>query len=172
MPKTDPLIHRYKPTSTSKGLLARLVAKIAITDDLDACWPWTGSTIRGYGQIRVGNGPKLAHRVVYEIEHDVNLKKGQVVCHRCDNPPCCNPNHFFIGTQADNLADMTAKGRRSFGFAVGEKQGLSKLTEDDVREIRRAKAAGETLRSLAKRFSVAPGNIHMIVHRQTWKHVS
>lgn len=83
----------------------------------DACWLWLGARdAREYGRIAVGSKrdgamrSTPAHRVAFTLDGGA-LADGQVACHRCDNPPCCNPAHIFAGTQADNLADMRAKGR-------------------------------------------------------------
>lgn len=158
-------------------------SKVDQSGGADACWPWIGSLgTEGYGQVRINKRLVRTHRVAYELTNgplDANLS----VCHRCDNPPCCNPSHLFSGTQADNMADCSAKGRVPSGAnsslsrnkkrAKGEDNGLSKLTEHQVREIRLLCAtSGKSKRSIARRFGVTDVLIGQIVRGKIWKHVS
>lgn len=77
----------------------------------DECWPWTGAvTGKGYGKISLAYRHRNAHRVAFELWHGP-IPDGLLVCHRCDNRPCCNPAHLFVGTAKDNAEDMMAKGR-------------------------------------------------------------
>ena len=79
----------------------------------DGCWEWTGATqFPGYGKLGLGDGARVgyAHRISWEL-HYGSIPEGMEVLHRCDNPPCSRPDHLFLGSQADNLADMRAKGR-------------------------------------------------------------
>lgn len=137
----------------------------------DECWPWIGSRLSaGYGGFRWGRGQNdLAHRVAYEFA------KGPLgdllVCHKCDNPPCCNPSHLFAGTQAENLADMDRKGRRSKTGSPGEKHPKAIITEKDVLNIRRERAAGELLRVLAAKYKCSEATIDAVYYRRAWKHV-
>jgi len=97
---------------------------------------------------------------------------GLCVLHRCDNRLCCNPSHLFLGTRADNSADMAAKGRARPSFLRGEAHGNAKLSEEDVREIRRAASCGATERGLSARFHVTPACIHQVVSRRAWRHIA
>lgn len=93
--------------------IAAFLAQVAVGDP-DECWEWQGSRSNlGYGAVAVrgtGYGPTGAHRVAYGIANG-GIPDGMYVCHSCDNPPCCNPNHLFVGTHRDNMRDMDEKGR-------------------------------------------------------------
>lgn len=140
--------------------------------DPDECWMWLGGSARGgYGTITEGGryGRRLrASRVSYEI-HNGPIPEGMFVCHTCDNPPRVNPSHLWIGTAADNHADMDAKGRRRYG--TGRSKPNAKLTESRVREIRRRVGEGETRASVAREFGVHSGVVVRVVQRQAWAHV-
>lgn len=135
----------------------------------DACWPWTGSlTPNGYGSTSVDGRPELAHRRAWVLAYGP-ISAGMSVCHRCDNRPCCNPRDFFLGTQAENMADAVAKGR----LARGEGNGMARLAESDVVEIRSAYAAGGvTMQELADRYNVSNPHISDIVNGRVWRHVA
>lgn len=136
----------------------------------DGCWPWlAGKSSRGYGSFHFGNRVVSAHRFAYEQTHGP-LPEGLSVCHRCDNPICCRPEHLFAGTPAENSADMTAKGR-----AVGH-PGLNYqavLTADQIREIRAAYAPRVvTCRALADRYGISPMAVHRIVTGRAYADVA
>lgn len=133
---------------------------------LGACWEWQGGrTPKGYGQCSVGGGrTRGAHRVAFEVWNE-EIAAGNVVCHRCDNPPCINPAHLFQGSHSDNFRDMQAKGRDR--YARGEKHGIAKLTDTDVDEIRALASSGSKYGDLASRFSVSSSNIGRIVRGQS-----
>lgn len=143
----------------------------------DECWYWTGAhTPAGYGVISVNNHMTTAHRIVYILiygEVDDNL----IVCHTCDNPPCCNPNHLFIGTHKTNAEDKVKKGRQPRGDKIsfrmrGEKNPHSILTKKQVFEIRKAVInKTDTQRQLAAKHGVQVACISKIITRRTWKHI-
>ena len=114
----------------------------------------------------------LAHRAAWEVANgpipDGEGWHGTVVLHTCDNRLCCNPAHLRLGTQADNVRDMDAKGRRVAVLRHGEDHHMTKITEDDVRAIR---ASAERAGILAARYGLDRHTITTIRKRKTWKHV-
>lgn len=131
------------------------------------CWLWQLSTNRGYGQIRVKDKMKKAHRVSYE-EFIGPIPNGLLVRHVCNNTICLNPFHLLVGTHQDNSDDKLRANRQ----AKGADNGRAKLTEDQVREIRRLYETGRySYSELARMFNVSKTPIHHIVNRQTWRHI-
>jgi hypothetical protein len=135
------------------------------------CWVWTGVTSpKGYGLARAGRKRRVpAHRLAYVLANGPMplFTNGKLTCvlHHCDNPPCCNPEHLFLGSNRDNIDDMLTKGRSR----KGEKHGRAKLTEETVRAIL---ASAETDKALAAKFGVTSTNIIAIRQRTTWKHLT
>ena len=163
--------------------------------DKSACLEWNGArNARGYGTRRYLGKSCLAHRVAWILAHG-DIPEGMCVLHRCDNPPCCNPEHLFLGTQADNIADMHAKGRarKAVGdqhprrlhpekwarernhthlhpeTVRGEKNPRAKLTRAKVEELRSRHACGESLRELARQLQMDRSTISDAVKGVTWK---
>lgn len=137
----------------------------------DVCWEWQqGCNGEGYGLWWDGTKQYYTHRVAYEAKYGP-IPPGQLVCHTCDNRKCCNPSHFFLGTITDNMRDRTTKGRTK--VAVGEAQGLHKLTADQVKDIRAEYATGSTsYRKLAEKYGVSHTVIRYVVVGKTWQSVS
>ena len=134
----------------------------------NGCWLWSRPIhVRGYGRIWDGSKVVGAHRLSYEL-HSGPIPSGLFVCHRCDEPTCVNPEHLFLGTNADNAADCKAKGRTRKGIDHNQ----AKLTDDAVRSVREALAAGDRQRDIAKRFGVSQRCVSSIHRRVTWGHVS
>lgn len=158
----------YMAFRRSVDPIARFWEKVKIGGP-DECWPWQAATgPKGYGVFGTGGAKatKLAHVYAYELKNGP-VPKGLCVCHSCDNPPCVNDTHHFLGTRADNNADMRRKGRH----ARGETNGHAKLTSAIILEIRAAFAAGERNGILAKRYGLTSSRITRIVHRTEWSHL-
>lgn len=146
--------------------IAYFWSRIDCSGGPDACWPWLYSTAgKGYGSLSIGphNGRMrlLAHRVAWVLTYGPMTKP--FVCHRCDNPLCCNPAHLFQCTCSENLLDMFAKGRHPKAGA--------RLTPDDVREMRRRWASGEGLTLLGRAFGVTRSNAWLVITHKTWRDV-
>lgn len=141
---------------------------------MDGCIEWQKSCSgSGYGQIKVGGRKgKLwrAHRWSWVQVHGP-IPEGLCVLHRCDNRRCVNVDHLFLGTMADNSADMWAKGRGWTPGLRGSAHPLAKLDEVKVRMIRREHAAGASIKELAARYGVGSPNICHITSGRTWKGV-
>ena len=163
---------------------------------LSGCWLWHSTVNReGYGVLRWRGRQHKAHRLAFQFA--TGIAPGDLfVCHRCDVPACVNPDHLFLGTPAENMADRDAKGRTSRGekhsramegkaprgdatFARrhperlrrGEAHPHAKLTAEQVESIRSALSAGETQPSLARKYGVAKSLIWAIGTRRAWRHV-
>ena len=176
---------------------ARFWSQVDKSPHPKGCWIWTGAKARfgGYGRF-FASGWHGAHRFAWELKHGPIPDK-LLACHTCDNPPCCNPDHIFLGTHLDNFADMRAKGRSAKGdknhtrqhpeTVRGERNPNAKLTAIQVAEIRAAyqgdgrktkvgglhgRASTPTLKQLAAQYGVAFSVIHGIVSGQIWKDIS
>lgn len=141
------------------------------------CWVWTAGFFRiiahgkhyFYGNLTLpGHKSVYAHRFSWEIAHNQPIPKGIHILHKCDNPPCVNPDHLFIGTPSDNMRDMATKGRT--GVKYGEKNWNSKLTRELVEEIRKRYSSTRiSQRQLAKEYGVTQTAIFYILKGKNWK---
>jgi len=133
----------------------------------DECWLWTGSLFQpqGYGRVIVNRKRQKAHRVAWEITRGA-IPEGKWVLHKCDNPPCCNPAHLYLGNVIDNARDMMERGRRK--GPIGTEHPLAKLNTEKVQQIR---AARGTIHKIAQRYGVADSLISRIRLRKSWKQV-
>lgn len=155
----------------------RFEAKVDRSGGPDACHLWTASVNEhGYGSMRYGGenyAPgKLhrAHRMALELSLGEPIPAELMVLHKCDNPPCVNPLHLFLGTQKDNMSDAARKGRlsgRRTGAPKGSQNGHAKLTDEQVLAIR----ASKTPYLFGRTLGITKGTIHGIVAGNTWKHL-
>ena len=162
----------------------------------DTCWNWKGPKSGGYGVLWIKEVPVRAHRYSYEL-HKEQIPAGILVCHRCDNPACVNPDHLFLGSQQDNMDDKVAKGRQCRGddhwmrqpperrlvgdkngmvrhpekAARGEAHGRSKLNEELVRKIRILYSEHFTQYEIADAMGVSQPVISSVLRGATWGHV-
>jgi hypothetical protein len=137
-----------------------------------ACWGWSSTRVRGYGRLYGEHGRRVAaHRFSWEL-HFGPIPPGMHVLHRCDNPPCTNPDHLFLGTQADNLADGRTKGRVGhFTTDQLDARPQNKLTGPQVLAMRTARQAGEQLKSIAARFGVSRWAARKAIGGASWQWV-
>lgn len=134
------------------------------------CWEWTATRSgRGYGRFYIGKTPMQASRVAYKIANG-DFDQSLHVCHKCDNPPCCNPSHLFLGTASENIRDAVAKGR--WHDFRGEKNVLHKLTADQALEVRKIHASkSKTIAQIAAMFGLTESGAEKIIYRKRWKHI-
>ena len=135
--------------------------------DLGRCVLWTGTkAAKSYGVAYQGAKRVKAHRAAWEATHGP-IPAGMLVCHHCDTPACVNVAHLFLGSNVDNMADQKAKGRQ----AIGTRNPNARLSEDDVKHVRRRLANGEQGRAIAKSYGVSENVISLIKRGITWVHV-
>lgn len=138
-----------------------LLSDCFVESGLSGCWEWTGRRhSHGYGLL----DGVYAHRIAFELHYGRALGRDTHVCHTCDNPPCVNPTHLFVGTHADNMTDMAKKLRVR----------TAKLTPDAIRYIRENyKCHHRTFGAipLGKRFGVNRQAIERVAHGRGWSHV-
>ncbi len=131
-------------------------------------------TYNGYPRVRHFGKRWRANRLVWTLERGP-IPEGLFVCHQCDNPLCVNPDHLFLGTQADNIRDASAKGRLAGrgDSRRGERNHAAKFTDEEVRLIRQRVASGEaTINDIAGTYGVDRHTISYMIHRRTWAHVA
>jgi DNA-binding transcriptional regulator YiaG len=161
----------------------RFWSKVDRSGGPGACWSWTaGRFDSGYGVFRWQNKNHRAHKLAWVFTNGT-VPEGLCVLHDCpdgDNPACCNPSHLWLGTNAQNSRDMVEKGRSAHGDHVpfahrarGERHSQSKLTAEDVREIRRRyEAGGISQTALAREYDVNQTIVSDLIRRETWRHVT
>lgn len=151
----------------------RFWAKVLKTE---TCWLWTGARLvaGGYGCIKIGGRAGTsyrAHRLSWELANGP-IPNGLLVLHRCDHPPCVNPDHLFLGTHEDNTHDMHSKDR---GFVppamIGDQHPLAKVSESIVMEIRRLYAEGTPAPKLGRIYGISACHAWSIATGRAWKHL-
>ena len=150
-------------SSVSDRLLSHIVKK-------DGCWGWRGyRDEKGYGRLMTPGGPVRAHRLSYEY-HNGPIREGGYVLHKCDNPECTNPDHLYVGSHADNMADKKARGRCYTGERPrGEQHARARLSASDVLHLR---ASTETNATLAKALGVSAATVRLARIGRTWAHLT
>jgi hypothetical protein len=167
---------RVHPANVARPLADRFWEKVdkggPVPDhrpELGPCWVWMGcKNAYGYGVLSERTGYNRfkqigAHRLSYELTR--GEREGLLVCHHCDNRACVNPDHLFLGTPAENTADMCAKGRG----LVGERNHAAILTFDDVKIARERYAAGESTADLARDYGVSKSAMRAAISGAQWK---
>lgn len=138
---------------------------------LEDCWNFIGrlSSYSGHCRYDMNGKSYLAHRIAYKIKYKENIEN-ILICHKCDNPRCCNHNHLFKGTAFDNINDSIKKGRHSSVINTPESWS-KKLNREQVLEIRQKAYSGITQKQLSKEYAVGISTISRIIYKETWANV-
>jgi hypothetical protein len=147
--------------------LKQLHAQISQTPTDAGCLEWLGrKNPDGYGLFWFNGHHQKTHRIIYTLTHGA-IPPGMFVCHHCDNPACCNPEHLFLGTAADNNLDMIKKGR----YRAPDPQAMpqAKLSWETAREIRRLYFHGHNVQYLSSLFKISDKQIYLLLQNKAWK---
>jgi transposase len=167
----------YNDAFTKESIMARPIKGTTFWDRVNTqlqylengCIVFTGhKNGDGYGRITKDGKLVYVHREVWK-KHNPDKEITGVIMHSCDNPACVNPDHLSHGTQADNVADMVAKGRRV--VVQGSKQSDAKLNESQIPEIRKLILSGMAYEKIGDMFGVTHAAIRAIAVGRTWTHV-
>ena len=120
------------------------------------CWDWRGATASGYPRAKINRKLVSVHRLAYELANPGIETKGKDICHRCDNPRCCNPEHLFAGTRRENMLDCKAKGRLSYFVKYGEQY---------LRPVREMLSMGIPRREITRRLGWQWGTLYRFEKR-------
>jgi HNH endonuclease len=171
----------------ARNTAAKFWARVGQPDPVTGCRLWLGGSDKdGYGKIKYEGRFRRAHQVAFELATGVAIPADRLVMHSCDTPPCCEPLHLTLGTNKNNMDDMLAKGRQAKGdrnssrlrperLQRGEEHHGSKLSDDDVRQIRALYGKGTkrawSISAVSKRFNVSYQTIWRAATGRGWKHV-
>lgn len=152
----------------------RFWSKAILTANPDKCWEWTGYVNKSgsnrsmeYGRFMYKRKQWMAHRLAYFLFYNVHPEEKKC-CHTCDNTKCVNPHHLFLGTDADNIADRQSKGRQ----AQGESNGMAKLTEVQVKEIKQKFREGKMPTEISRGYGIGESTARQIYVGNTWRHIT
>lgn len=169
----DAYIVLRQETKTKDELREKLLAHRRICDN--GCWEWIKAkkgSAGGYGTLAHAKRNISPHRASAFVFLGLSLRSKKQSLHKCDNPPCFNPDHLFIGTQKQNAQDMEKKGRTYRPNFHGSMLPQSMLVESQVSEIKRLLGSGVEGRKIAAQFNIAESAISKIKHGKAWKHVA
>lgn len=158
-------IRSYSVIEKRELLKDRILKRISKVDE---CWIWNGCLNRGYGDMTFLGESISVHRAAY-FAWKGKIPSGKFICHKCDLPACCNPDHLFIGDAASNRKDAFDKGR--FNSCIGENHYYSKLKNKDVEKMKRLFDGDIPMKMIAKIFGVTVSTVESIKYRRSWKHI-
>lgn len=141
--------------------------KVIKSKDKNGCWVYPA--LKGYGKMMVNGKVTVAHRFSYEL-HNGKIPEGMLVLHKCDNRPCVNPDHLFLGTYSDNTQDMLKKNRGN--APRGSCHFRSTLTENDIAIIKKRILNGEKMTNLAHEYNVSWCTLYQMKGGKSWRHVA
>lgn len=135
------------------------------------CLEWQrGRTSKGYGMVRFEGQDVRSHRLAFRLAFGTFADRlGLQVLHKCDNPPCCNPQHLWAGTGRENQQDKVSKGRHAPQH--GSKNNHARLTEEQVRDVIARCERGQLQREVAAAYGISQPSVSKIVNRATWRHI-
>jgi hypothetical protein len=159
--------HDYNMIIKNKSKIIERIKNNININNKTGCWEWKLRRDKdGYASINLGGNRERCSRISYQI-YKGQIPNKMLVCHTCDNPPCVNPDHLFIGTHKDNMDDMVSKGKNK----KGTNNGRHKLNNNMIKEIKKLYPI-KSMPTLAKMYNVSVVNISSIIRGKIWKHVS